>query len=310
MRLSETEAKITSVERVHRTMLLPSEASSQLGNLASPPKEWPSRGELHFDNVCMHYREGLPLVLKNVSFRVPAGSRCGVIGRTGSGKTSLANVLFRLVELMSGRILLDGLDLSQLGLSDVRGRPNGMRMIPQDPVLFAGTVRECLDPFGLENDDRILEALQAVGHKGASDRDVAILDDPVEEGGRNYSVGQRQLLCLARAIVEEPRVLVLDEATACIDTESDTCIQEMLRARFQDTTLLTIAHRLHTIMDYDFVIVMDDGKCVEFGSPKDLLENDQGLFSTLVGASFDNVSDLRRIASQTKSTKHSNKLKS
>lgn len=201
------------------------------------------------------------------------------------------------MELESGRILLDGVDLSKIGLSDVRGRSNGLRILPQDPVLYAGTLRDCLDPFHLESDEKILEALQAVKHNGASERGLSILEDPVEEGGSNFSVGERQLLCLARAIVEEPRVLVLDEATASVDTQSDSFIQQMLRTRFQNTTLLTIAHRLHTIMDYDIVIVMEKGKCVELDHPARLLENPDGVFTSFVEATgTDTAAELRNIA--------------
>ena len=207
--------------------------------------------------------------------------------------------LFRLVEIESGRILLDGVDLSKIGLSDVRGRANGLRILPQDPVLYAGALRDCLDPFHAEADEKILEALQAVNHRGASERGLAILNDPVEEGGSNFSVGERQLLCLARAIVEEPRVLVLDEATASVDTVSDTCIQQMLRSRFQNTTLLTIAHRLHTIMDYDLVIVMENGRCVEMDHPLRLLDDPHGLFTSFVEATGPESSrELRSIAQE------------
>lgn len=297
LRLTESEARITSIERVRDASGLPQENSWETDDAMNLDPSWPVSGELVFDNVCMRYRKDLPLALDSVSFKLSPGMRCGVVGRTGSGKTSLTASLFRLVEIESGRILLDGVDLSKIGLSDVRGRSNGLRILPQDPVLYAGTLRDCLDPFHSEKDEKILEALQAVNHQGSHERGLSILEDPVEEGGSNFSVGERQLLCLARAIVEEPRVLVLDEATASVDTQSDSFIQQMLRSRFQNTTLLTIAHRLHTIMDYDMVIVMEKGKCVELDHPARLLENADGLFTSFVDATGpESATELRKIA--------------
>jgi ABC-type multidrug transport system fused ATPase/permease subunit len=195
------------------------------------------------------------------------------------------------VEVESGRILLDGVDLTTLGLSDVRGR--GMSIIPQDPFLAGANLRDCLDPFQKNSDEEIMEALQAV-RMGNSSRTTAsttiatesLLSTKLEEGGSNYSVGERQLLNLARAILTQPKVLVLDEATASIDGETDAFIQKMLRTRFPNTTLLTIAHRLNTIMDYDYVLVMDKGRASEFDSPLNLLSknDDNGIFSQLVDA--------------------------
>ena len=195
------------------------------------------------------------------------------------------------MEVESGRILLDGVDLTTLGLSDVRGR--GMSIIPQDPFLAGANLRDCLDPFQKNSDEEIMEALQAV-RMGNSSRTTAsttiatesLLSTKLEEGGSNYSVGERQLLNLARAILTQPKVLVLDEATASIDGETDAFIQKMLRTRFPNTTLLTIAHRLNTIMDYDYVLVMDKGRASEFDSPLNLLSknDDNGIFSQLVDA--------------------------
>ena len=191
-----------------------------------------------------------------------------------------------MVEIESGSILLDGVNLGTLGLADVRGRTNGMSIIPQDPFLAGSTIRECLDPFHRSTDASIVNALEAVRLRqrhGTSSQGLE-LDTAIQEGGGNLSVGERQLLNLARALLSQPKLLVLDEATASIDGATDALIQHMLRTRFPGTTLLTIAHRLHTIMDNDFVLVMHDGKAAEFGSPRDLLQRKDGLFSELVDA--------------------------
>lgn len=199
-----------------------------------------------------------------------------------SGKSSLTVALFRLVEIEAGTIRLDGVDLGAIGLSDVRGRPNGMAIIPQDPFLAGSTLKECLDPFRNSDDADIIEALQAV--RMATEGDSAdVLETRVEEGGSNYSVGERQLLNLARALLSKPRLLVMDEATASIDGETDAFIQQMLRTRFPDTTQITVAHRLNTIMDFDYTLVMDSGQAAEFGPPDELLER-KGIFADLVNA--------------------------
>jgi ABC-type multidrug transport system fused ATPase/permease subunit len=228
-------------------------------------------------------------------------TRSSIFLRFVQGKSSITVALFRLVEIEpdAGSILLDGIDLTKLGLSDVRGR--GMSIIPQDPFLAGANLRECLDPFEQRSDSEILEALESVrmglsntnsgvGSSQSSQADIstispeALLMTKLEEGGSNYSVGERQLLNLARALLSQPRVLVLDEATASIDGETDAFIQKMLRTRFPHTTLLTIAHRLNTIMDYDCVLVMDSGRAAEFDAPAKLLEKEEGIFSQLVDA--------------------------
>jgi len=208
------------------------------------------------------------------------------------GKSTISTALFRLVEIESGTISVDGIDLSALGLSDVRGR---LGIIPQDPFLLSGTLRDCLDPFNGSTDDEIVSALKAV-RLIPDDADASALESRVEEGGSNFSVGERQLLCLARALLAKPRVLVLDEATSSIDLETDVFIQKMLRSRFDDTTLLTVAHRLHTIMDYGRILVMENGRAVEFGSPKELLERG-GVFADLVASTGEeSAKTLREIA--------------
>jgi len=236
----------------------------------------------------------LPPALDGLSFRVKSGQHCGVVGRTGAGKSSISVAMFRLVDIDTGAILVDGVDLSTLGLSDVRGRPNGMAIIPQNPVLLAGTIRECLDPFNACSDDQLLDALVSVRMLGRG-KGKDFLDTHVEEGGANYSVGERSLLVLARAMLARPKLLVMDEATANIDGETDSFIQKMLRTRFNETTLITIAHRLETIMDYDVVLVMKDGKAAEFGPPTELLEQN-GIFTELVNAAGEGAASLITMA--------------
>ena len=277
---SEAEAAITSIERVDAMSNLPSEKSMETDPSIGLPPSWPSQGQVTFEEVSLRYRPGLPLALKGLSFAVAPGERCGIVGRTGAGKSTISVALFRLVEMESGRVVIDGYDTSTMGLSDLRSR---LSIIPQDPFLFAGTLRECIDPFNQASEDEVLESLRAVRLCQAGEG-PEVLSRRVEEGGTNYSVGERQLLCLARALLAKPKVLMMDEATASVDGETDAFIQAMLRERFQQTTLLTVAHRLNTIMDYDKVLVMDNGKAVEFGTPTDLLDAPNGVFTELVNA--------------------------
>jgi ABC-type multidrug transport system fused ATPase/permease subunit len=295
---AETEAAITAIERVDAMADLPSEKPMETVQEHMPAESWPEHGLLKFDKVSLRYRDGLPLALNELSFDIPAGKTCGVVGRTGAGKSSITVALFRLVEIESGSILLDGVDLGTIGLSDVRGR--GMGIIPQDPFLAGATLRECLDPFGQHPDNEIVDALKSVRLGSNSDVDDAtLLSTKLEEGGSNYSVGERQLLNLARALLSQPKLLVLDEATASIDGETDAFIQKMLRTRFPSTTLVTVAHRLNTIMDYDMVLVMDAGRAVEFGPPVDLLKISEGVLSELVDATGSESSKaLREMATQ------------
>lgn len=290
---SEAEASITAIERVDAMADLPSEKAMKSDDANKPPQSWPLDGVLEFKDVSLRYREGLPLVLDNLSFKIPASKTCGVVGRTGAGKSSLAVALFRLVEIESGHILLDGNDLGTLGLSDVRGR--GMAIIPQDPFLAGATIRDCLDPFGQHGNAEIMDALLSV----RLGDDESMMYIPLEEGGSNFSVGECQLLNLARALLSQPKLLFLDEATASIDGETDAFIQKMLRTRFSNTTIITIAHRLNTIMDYDVILVIDAGRAVEFGSPSDLLDIQGGVFSDLVDATgAESSRALRALAKQ------------
>ena len=291
---SETEAAITSIERMHSMEMLTQEKSMVTSENNKVDGSWPRKGTLEFDNVALRYRPGLPLSLDGLSFKVQHGERCAVVGRTGAGKSTITTALFRLVEIEQGTISLDGVDLSTLGLSDIRGR--SMFILPQDPTIFSGTVESNLDPFSSHTNEGILQALKLVRFPGV-ERGIGILQDIVEEGGASFSAGEKQLLCLARAMLAKPRLLVLDEATSAVDGTTDEFVQQMLRSQFPDTTLLTIAHRLNTVIDYDKVIVMDKGKVAEFGSPRDLLEDETGMFTAMVNATGpESAAQLKRMA--------------
>ena len=290
--ISESEAAMTSLERAIDMTEIPQEGTTS-NECLSVDSAWPTKGDITFENVSFRYRAGLSLSLDGLSFALKSGQRCGVVGRTGAGKSTIAAALFRLVELEHGSITLDGVDLSKIQLADVRGRQNGMTIIPQEPILFSGTLKSCLDPFADFSDEEVMDALDAV--RGAS-RGLNDLNSIVDEGGRNFSVGERQLICLGRAMLAKPKVLFLDEATASVDGETDAFIQKMLRSRFSGTTLITIAHRLNTIMDYDYILVMSDGKAAEFGTPAQLLSNEDGLFTELVKSTGEESSvELRSI---------------
>jgi len=242
-----------------------------------PPAEWPHEGRVRFEEVDMRYRQG-PLVLKRVTFDVLPKEKVGVAGRTGSGKSSLMVALFRIEPLSGGRIIIDGVDIATVPLQILRSR---LCIIPQDPVMFSATVRFNLDPFDLYSDEEVWSVLRDVNMENHVNTLPNKLQELVAEGGDNFSAGQRQLVCIARAILRKPRLLVLDEATASIDSETDELIQTMIRSKFKECTVLTIAHRLQTIYDADKILIMDQGVNGEYGPPQELLSREQGLFRSL-----------------------------
>ncbi|RKO85556.1 P-loop containing nucleoside triphosphate hydrolase protein [Blyttiomyces helicus] len=244
-----------------------------------PPPGWPTSGAIKIEELQMRYAPDLPLVLDGISLEIKDKEKIGVVGRTGSGKSSLMQALFRMVEPASGKITISGLDASALGLEDLR---SGLAIIPQDPVLFSGTVRTNLDPFGKYQDADLWDALARAGLKEKVTDMEDGLDGKIQEGGENLSVGQRQLLCLSRAMLKKPRIIVMDEATASVDYETDAVIQRSLREDFKDATILTIAHRLNTIIDYDRVLVLDGGRIAELGTPAELLALEDGKFRAMV----------------------------
>ncbi|XP_039402379.1 canalicular multispecific organic anion transporter 1 isoform X3 [Mauremys reevesii] len=272
---SELETNIVAVERVHEYTEVENEAHWVTEQ--RPPPGWPSKGEIQITDYQVRYRPGLELVLHGLTCDIGSTEKVGVVGRTGAGKSSLTNCLFRILEAAGGKIVIDGVDISTIGLHDLR---QSLTIIPQDPILFSGTLRMNLDPFDQYSDEEIWKALELAHLK------TYVLDLPerlshqVSEAGENLSVGQRQLLCLARALLRKSKILILDEATAAVDLETDHLIQTTIRSEFANCTVLTIAHRLHTIMDSNRVMVLQAGRIVEYDSPERLLQQ-QGLFSTM-----------------------------
>ena len=274
---ADLESNIVAVERIKEYSEITNEPDRT--TLAPPPSNWPAYGSIQFKQYSMRYREGLGLVLKSVYANIKGGEKIGIVGRTGSGKSSLTVALFRLVEPASGSIIIDGIDISKIGLHELRTK---LTIIPQDPVLFSGTLRINLDPFQHHSDEDIWNALKLAHLHEFVNSLEAGLQNEIAEGGENMSIGQRQLICLARALLRKTKVLILDEATAAIDLETDDLIQATIRSEFKDCTILTIAHRLNTIMDYDRIMVLDNGSLIEFDSPKTLVEDQNSIFHSMV----------------------------
>ncbi|VDM83303.1 unnamed protein product [Strongylus vulgaris] len=289
---SELETNIVAVERIKEYTETPIEGAH---SKQKPADSWPQDGRVVLNDVCLRYRTGLDLVLKHVSASIEPREKVGIVGRTGAGKSSLTLALFRTVEIDSGYIEIDGYNISTLTLEDLRSR---LTIVPQDPVLFSGTLRFNLDPFdaySMCNKSLDISMKQDLNHLLADEEIwnalrnahlepfVTSLADKllyqISEGGENLSVGQRQLLCLARALLRRPKILILDEAAAAVDAETDSLLQRTIREQFAD--LLTIAHRLNTVMDCDRLLVLDAGRVIEFDSPQALLAKEEGLFRSM-----------------------------
>ncbi|XP_067459761.1 ATP-binding cassette sub-family C member 4-like isoform X3 [Thunnus thynnus] len=273
---AEIENMMTSVERVVEYAELESEAPWETDK--KPPHDWPKTGFITFDRVNFSYSASTPLVLKNLTVVFTSREKVGIVGRTGAGKSSLISALFRLAE-PEGRIMIDGFLTSEIGLHTLRQK---MSIIPQDPVLFTGTMRKNLDPFRQHTDEDLWNALQEVQMKAVVEELPNKLEMVLTESGSNFSVGQRQLVCLARAILRKNRILIIDEATANVDPRTDSLIQQTIRDKFQECTVLTIAHRLNTIIDCDRILVLDAGRIQEYDEPYVLLQNQDGLFYQMV----------------------------
>ncbi|CAG2101456.1 unnamed protein product [Medioppia subpectinata] len=276
--VSTLETNIVSVERCLEYTHSPTEPEWYNKATKPLPHSWPERGEIKFSEYSARYREGLDLVLNAITFAVKPAEKVAIVGRTGAGKSSLTLGLFRLIEPVNGAILIDDVDISALGLHELRSR---LTIIPQEPTLFTGTLRHNLDPFNHWSDNDIWRALELAHLRPFVDTLEKGLSHEISKGGDNLSVGQKQLICLARALLRKTKVLVLDEATAAVDMETDDLIQETIRNEFCLSTVVTIAHRLNTIIDYDKVLVIDKGMVAEFDSPHHLLQNTNSIFYSM-----------------------------
>jgi ABC-type multidrug transport system fused ATPase/permease subunit len=295
------ELDMNAVERVLFYMDI--EIEHQGGK--SAPASWPTEGQIEVHGLVTGYTPDGPPVLKGLDFHVRPHERIGIVGRTGAGKSSLALALFRFLAIGEGTVYVDGVDISKIKLHDLRSR---LAMVPQDPVLFSGTIRSNLDPLHEHTDSDLYDALQRVGltvqtsseeppagpvntpakantATATETRSVLPLTTPISERGLNLSQGQRQLLCLARAIISRPKVMVIDEGTSAVDMATDRKVQRLIHDEFQTSTLLVIAHRLSTVADFSRILVLDKGEVVEFDTPKQLMEARDGYFRALVEAS-------------------------
>nr|XP_039259168.1 multidrug resistance-associated protein 4-like isoform X2 [Styela clava] len=277
---AEVENLMTSVERIQQYYRLPSEAASEI-EATKPPADWPFCGRIQFNKVSFSYFKNGPNVLKEVCLRIKPNEKIGVVGRTGAGKTSLVAALFRLNELENGEIYIDGIPISTLGLKDLRV---AISVIPQDPILFAGTMRRNIDPFDIYTDDKLWEALAKVQLADFVKSLSLQLNTEMAETGSNFSVGQRQLICFARAILAKTKILVglIDEATANVDMRTDQLIQSTIREEFKHSTVITIAHRINTVIDSDRILVLGGGLVKEFDEPYKLLQNKNGHFANII----------------------------
>ncbi|XP_074651922.1 multidrug resistance-associated protein 1-like isoform X2 [Tubulanus polymorphus] len=271
---SDLETNVVSVERVKEYAETPTEADWYEPSANLDP-EWPEEGQVAFDGYKTRYREGLELVLHGINLRINGGEKVGIVGRTGAGKSSMTLCLFRMIEAAEGSILIDGINIASIGLHQLRTK---LTILPQDPVLFSGSLRMNLDPFDEFSDDQLWNSLEHAHLKTFVQSLSERLEYECGEGGQNLSIGQRQLVCLARTLLHKTKILVLDEATAAVDLETDDLIQQTIRKEFADCTILTIAHRLNTIMDNDRVLVLDYGNVKEFDSPTELLKDKNSMF--------------------------------
>ncbi|MFS7928459.1 putative ABC-type xenobiotic transporter [Helianthus anomalus] len=277
LKLCKLEIQFISVERIFQYSSIASEPPLVIDS-NRPDHFWPSQGKVDIHHLQVRYALHMPLVLRGITCTFHGGKKTGIVGRTGSGKSTLIQTLFRIVEPTSGEIFIDGINISSIGLHDLRSR---LSIIPQDPTMFNGTVRSNMDPLEDYTDDQIWEALDKcqIGDEVRSKEGQ--LNATVTENGENWSVGQRQLICLGRVLLKKSKILVLDEATASVDTATDNMIQKTLREHFSDSTVIAIAHRITSVVKSDMVLVLNNGLVEEYDSPTALLEDKSSSFSQL-----------------------------
>ncbi|RDX68620.1 ABC transporter C family member 3, partial [Mucuna pruriens] len=276
--LCNLENKIISVERILQYSCIPSEPPLVVEE-NRPDPSWPSHGEVVIQDLQVRYAPHLPLVLRGLTCKFHGGLKTGIVGRTGSGKSTLIQALFRIVEPAAGQVMIDSINISSIGLHDLRSR---LSIIPQDPTMFEGTVRNNLDPLEEYTDEQIWEALDKCQLGDEVRKKEGKLDSSVSENGENWSMGQRQLVCLGRVLLKKSKVLVLDEATASVDTATDNLIQQTLKQHFSDSTVIIIAHRITSVVDSDMVLLLSQGLIEEYDTPTTLLENKSSSFAQLV----------------------------
>jgi ABC-type multidrug transport system fused ATPase/permease subunit len=274
---SWVEICMVSPERILEYAAIPPEGSNNM-LVVEPSSQWPQDGSIKFENVVFSYKADAAPVLKGMSFSIGSREKIGIVGRTGAGKSSLTMALFRINELVSGCITIDGVDISSMSLRTLRSR---LSIIPQSPVLFKGTLRAYMDPFNEFEDEKIWAAFAKVHLTDMISNLDGKLMHELSENGENFSVGERQMLCMARALLNKSRIVIMDEATASIDHATEKKLQEMINRDFSEATVLTIAHRLATVLDSDRIMVLSDGKVVEFDSPKKLVKKEKGVFYQL-----------------------------
>nr|AMP82923.1 ABC transporter C family member 3 [Catalpa bungei] len=289
------ENRIISVERILQYTSIPNEPPLVIES-NRPHNHWPTQGEVNIQDLQVRYAPHMPFVLRGLTCTFFGGKKTGIVGRTGSGKSTLIQTLFRIVEPTVGQICIDGINILSIGLHDLRSR---LSIIPQDPTMFEGTVRTNLDPLEECTDEQIWEALDKCQLGDEVRKKAGKLDSAVSENGENWSVGQRQLVCLGRVLLKKSKVLVLDEATASVDTATDNLIQQTLKNHFTDSTVITIAHRITSVLASDMVLLLDNGLVKEYDSPEKLLEDKSSLFAKLVAeysirssSSYENLSNI------------------
>uniref|UniRef100_A0A0N4ZVZ5 ABC transmembrane type-1 domain-containing protein n=1 Tax=Parastrongyloides trichosuri TaxID=131310 RepID=A0A0N4ZVZ5_PARTI len=274
---TELEAKLTAVERI--SYYVNTVTQETRSNTRNVPQSWPSKGDIVCEKLRMRYRINMNLALDDVSLHVESNEKIGIVGRTGAGKSSICNALLQLYPLQNGRIIIDSIDISDVDLKRLR---SSLSVIPQEPVLFAETIRFNLDPRGIQTDEEIWDALEKTNLKSTVSSLPGGLDYKIEENGSNFSSGEKQLLCLARAVLRKSKIIILDEPTACLDEQTDAIVQEVVNTTFQNCTLLLIAHRLGSVLNMDKILYMGDGKIIEFDKTKNLIENKDSHFRAML----------------------------